>query len=152
MKNYKILIFSLLAFILFIRCGKNSSASLEDLKWLQGSWQSQDSLLIESWALQDGQMVGNVFSNRTGKILETLRIFKTRKLVLYEATVFSQNQGKPVQFAMDSEGLDSLHFVNMNHDYPNYIIYKRLTDTTVYMGTSGTNGTAFHSVMKRLKE
>ncbi|MBL0100808.1 MAG: hypothetical protein IPP49_12855 [Saprospiraceae bacterium] len=139
--------------LLVIACKKeHKSLTIQDMAWMQGTWATPDSMSVETWAVQDGEMKGNVYFKRAGKITENLRIFKSGNTMLYEATVFSQNDGKPVLFALDNTTPDSLHFVNMNHDYPNHIIYKRLNDTTLYCRTYGISEDGYAFVMKKLKE
>jgi len=138
MKTYSIL--AILALSIFIGCGpKEKSIVIDDYQWLQGSWIDQDSTGIETWALQNGELAGNNFSSQENKIMETMRIYNDADGVHYEATVASEDNGKTLSFKLMYNSPDSLHFYNNVPEFPNHIMYKKLTDTTLQLTIKDNN-------------
>lgn len=140
MKSFNILIALALLIVMSCKEKKPAYPAVDQLNWLQGSWITDDSTSIETWALQDGELKGNSYSNREGKITEQLRIYSVDGQPAYEAKVSAQNNGQPVSFMMVSTGTDSLHFSNPSHDFPTDIVYVKNPDHTlsckVYSSTS----------------
>jgi hypothetical protein len=124
------------------------------LRWLEGSWRMLDNRGIESWKYENGQLKGQVFDNDKKKYAEALRLYITENGALaYEATVASQNQGKPVNFILQEQKADSFFlFVNMQHDYPNYLRYRRLSDTIVECHVSGIKDNGYTFKMERITQ
>lgn len=144
--------FVLMSIIGCVSCTPKKKTSIKDLVWLEGQWMLDDGVSYEEWEWKDGEFNGLVFSRTADTITERLRIFDAKGTVMYEATVFNQNDGQPVLFAMDSKGLDSLHFVNMNHDFPNYILYKKMSDSTLYCRTHSISNDGFSFTMTKRKQ
>ena len=140
-----------MAIICFTACKPTKEqVKIDSLSWLQGSWLNSDSTIIETWAIQNGEVAGNAFSQQAGKITERLRIFDDNGKIFYEATVLDQNEGKAIQFELESYSGDSLYFVNLKHDFPNYIIYKKTSDSTIYTKVFGKTNEGMSSVMTKL--
>lgn len=126
--------------------------NLQEFMWLQGTWITQDSSSIESWAFQNNEWIGNVYAPKVGKITENLRIYQEGSDLIYEAKVVNQNNGNGVQFKMESTSADSLHFVNMSHDFPNQIDYFKTSDSTLFCNVYGKQNEGKGFEMKKLKE
>ncbi len=152
MKRYNSVLLIIASIFCLIQCTTKPSLKIEELSWLNGSWISPDSSNIETWAFEQGAFNGNVFSTAEGKITERLRVFTESEKIKYEATVLNQNDAKPIQFALNSTIKDSLHFTNEVHDFPNDIIYKKLSDTSIYVKVYGKSNPGFDFIMTRLKE
>ncbi|MBC7884366.1 MAG: hypothetical protein H7X99_02760 [Saprospiraceae bacterium] len=157
MKNYKLILIHALVVFSCIQCKPDHQKStgtlnLENLKWLQGTWITVDSSSIETWAFQNKEWIGNVYSPGDGKITENLRIFNEKDVILYEATVKTQNEGKPIRFTLEGMSTDSIQFVNMDHDYPNHIDYFKMSDSTLFCNVYGHKDEGKGFVMKKLKE
>ncbi|MBK9734897.1 MAG: hypothetical protein IPO92_08000 [Saprospiraceae bacterium] len=154
MKNYsvvKVIIMFTIAIICFMACKPTKEkVEIKSLSWLQGSWLTADSTTIETWAIQNGEVSGNAFSQKAGKITERLRIFDDNGKIFYEATVLDQNESKAIQFELESYSGDSLYFVNLKHDFPNYIVYKKTSDSTIYTKVYGKSNEGFSAVMTKL--
>ncbi len=125
---------------------------IQSFKWLQGTWITQDSSSLESWAFQNDEWVGNVYAPKVGKITENLRIFHNGSELVYEAKVVGQNDDKGIMFKMESTSSDSLHFVNMSHDFPNQIDYFKTSDSTLTCNVYGKQDGGKGFEMKKLKE
>lgn len=152
MKNFKI--FVAVVFLTLGSCRENvvKHPSPEDLRWLQGSWITDDSSSIETWALDGGELKGNSYSNREGKITEQLSIRSKDGQLVYEATVSGHNDGKTISFVLQSVKADSLHFSNPEHDFPTDIVYVKNPDNSLScrVFSSSNKGMTLH--MKKLAE
>lgn len=122
-------------------CNKAPSFGIDQISWLEGAWRVTDGSGIESWKREGSEMKGNVFNNRKSTYTESLRIhLGIDKNLIYEATVKDQNGGKPISFGLMYRSTDSIQFVNMQHDFPNYIEYKKINDTIVIGHAYGFKG------------
>lgn len=148
MIRYSLFVF--FASIFMCSC-KSKSLQVSEVNWLVGDWRMEDGRGIESWQLQGDTLIGRVFSNREKKYSEALRIYCEAKGLVYEATVFDQNGGRPILFNLEQGNNDSLHFVNMNHDFPNYIDYKRTNDSIISCHVYDKKGQSFKYKMIRIK-
>jgi len=119
---------------------KANSDEITSLSWLQGSWENEDKTSIETWAIQDNQLTGNVYSIKENKIIETLSIENISGKLRYNATVLAQNEGKTISFDQKEIGSNSISFYNQNHDYPNTISYNKTSDKVLSVFISGDNG------------
>lgn len=139
--------------LLIFSCKPESKKlNIEEFTWLQGTWITQDSSSLESWAFQNNEWVGNVYAPKVGKITENLRIYQEGPDLIYEAKVIGQNNGKGVLFKLESTASDSLHFVNMQHDFPNQIDYVKTSDSTLFCNVYGKQDEGKGFKMKKLKE
>jgi hypothetical protein len=149
MKRYSFL--SFLFILSFASCGTKTLAP-NQIKWLIGDWNIDDGRGLESWQNHGDTLVGRVFSNREKKYSEGLKIYvDPEKNLIYEATVYDQNGGRPIRFELDYSNGDSLHFVKMQHDFPNCIDYKRLTDTSIFCHVYDKKGEGFVYTMFKIK-
>jgi hypothetical protein len=157
MKKFKYFIF-LLSVLIFWSCKENSTTnnsneqkntgriktvkgpdSSQDLKWLQGSWLNEDKTTIETWAIQEDSLSGNVFSSGVQKITEVLSIKKNNNIWSYSARVIDQNSGNSVYFQMTDYSPGKMVFENTKHDFPNRLSYSQMDDKTIIVQISGNN-------------
>ncbi len=143
----------ILGWLIIFSCKTETKGiNIQDFKWLQGTWNTQDSSSLESWAFQNNEWIGNVYVPKVGKITENLRIYQDGSDLYYEAKVIDQKNGKPVLFKLESSSADSLHFVNKNHDFPNHIDYFKTSDSTLFCNVYGKQDEGKGFELKRLKE
>ena len=122
----KILLLLLLASPAF-----SSAQSLEDLDWMAGYWTStQNGITIEElWTPASGNlMLGlhrDTFSN-SRNAFEFLRIEQTDSAIVYLA---SPSGNAPTPFTLVSVEGNKAIFENLNHDFPQRIIYVRENDS-----------------------
>ncbi|MBN2395104.1 MAG: hypothetical protein JXC36_01425, partial [Candidatus Atribacteria bacterium] len=91
-----------------------------------------------SYNLSDGQMF----------ITEYLDITKNGKEVIYTATVLMQNEGKGVNFKL-TEADSTFTFENPNHDFPKKIVYRKLTDSEIFVQVSDGKQIGFEYKMQK---
>lgn len=164
MKKFNVFTF-LIFFVSFISCKetknaeknttdnqeiKANSEEIRSLSWLQGSWENEDKTSIETWAIQENQLIGNVYSIKENKIIETLSIENISGKLRYNARVLAQNDGKTISFDQKDISSNSVSFYNQNHDYPNIISYNKTTDKVLSVTISGNNGKIFSYKMNLL--
>jgi uncharacterized protein YciI len=137
--------FTLLILALFIF--HNVIAQLNFPDFLQGTWKMENKNNYEHWdKINDNTMKGFSFTSNSGEILvyEYLEIFKSKKGIVYTATVLNQNQGRGISFKLNKVG-DTYSFENPNHDFPQRISYKKISETEVFVEVSDgkQNGFSF---------
>ncbi|MBO6623093.1 MAG: hypothetical protein JJ892_06325 [Balneola sp.] len=123
-----------LSIILFVSISLNAQApdpALPELAWLTGYWTStKDGTTIEElWTNGSGYMMLGVHRdvNTNGRSsFEYLRIMRTREGIVYVASP----GGKPgTTFTMKENKDQKVIFENLEHDFPQRIIYSRSGDT-----------------------
>ena len=98
--------------------------------WLEGIYRFENIAedTYEEWHMTGGTLKGRSFKIKNGDTLvnEELEIFKGKdKFIYYIATVKNQNQGRPVYFKLISYEPQRFVFENLEHDFPERIIYIR---------------------------
>ena len=116
---------------------------LDNLSWMQGTWKMQtpNGLLKEHWsAANDTLWQGySYMTSSTGDTLfqETIELKQTEDGVHYIPTVPSQNGGQPVSFKATKVTDDEAHFENATHDFPQRIIYTRISYSSIVAAIEG---------------
>ena len=59
------------------------------------------------------------------------------------ATVPDQNEGRTIQFTLNTEIKSYFSFENEKHDFPKKIQYKKITDDEIEITVLGDNGKGF---------
>ena len=121
-------------------CSSNESNDIKSLKWMLGKWQSvtEEGTLYEEWKkLNDSTYVGHAFAisaEGDTTFSENAEITEMNGLITYSVTV---NDDESTDFTLvDSEG--EAVFENVNHDFPQRIIYKKLSKDSLYARIEGT--------------
>src|SRR6186997_2000066 len=119
----------LLLFCLFLT-GFNAFAQTSFPSFLVGKWQVLGVQRFERWdKLNDQALKGFAYDIVDGKMMvyEYLDIARKNNQVVYNATIPSQNEGKPIDFKMTKS--DSVFsFDNPSHNFPQKIVYKKISD------------------------
>lgn len=107
--------------------------------FLQGTWKIEGKNIYEHWdILSENSMKGVSYTVDNNKmvVIEYLDIVGKRTGVTYTAVVPSHNQGRAISFSQTLN--DSLFvFENPRHDFPQKIVYKKLSDTEIAVHLSG---------------
>lgn len=130
------IIFILAAGLLLQACDsadKKEPTKLDKMDWVLGYWEMRSpdgSSVTESWIRTDDTSYAGVgkFNDSTGRVQssEEIRIVLRNELLWYIPTVSDQNGGQPVPF-VEKEYSDSMViFENMQHDFPQRIVYQRV--------------------------
>ncbi len=106
--------------------------------FLQGIWKVENQEIYEHWdKLNENTLKGFSYKIIDGQMIikEYLDISKRKSKIIYTATVLNQNDGKGIEFKLIQA--DSLFiFENQKHDFPKKIIYKKLSNTEVFVQIS----------------
>ena len=146
-------IFLLLSLFLMISCGyeKDPRKNFENLKKLEGSWESNNNIIFfENWKLNDDSTLsGSGYSLRESDTVfsEVLMLNLRDGKITYLARDPEQNRGAAVPFSLVKAKRNKFIFENLEHDYPNRIIYEFEEDTLLNIRletAKGTKGTEFY--------
>jgi hypothetical protein len=115
--------------LLFLGCNR----STQETQWLLGSWCNITPKMryYENWTLtENSDLAGECFVLRKSDTVffERMQLKKTKNGWDYNVTVRNQNQAKAIIFSSTCITADSLVFENKNHDYPNRIVYKKISN------------------------
>lgn len=135
-----------LATLSIIACQNKSEKNfdkLEKMSWLVGEWENKmpDGILTETWTkANDSSYTGKTLFIKDKDTLHSEEIVLIQKgeTLLYIPTVKGQNDNKPVEFKMtESKTENEFAFENPAHDYPQKIVYKKVSDTNLVATISG---------------
>ncbi|MBX3242202.1 MAG: hypothetical protein KIT80_14525 [Chitinophagaceae bacterium] len=113
--------------------------------FLQGRWKMENKEVYEHWdRLNDQAMKGFSYSIKNGqvKVSEYLNIVRNSKSIIYTATVLNQNQGKEIEFKM-TKADDIWVFENPLHDFPQKIVYQKISGNEIIVELSGSGQKKF---------
>ncbi|MBL0913880.1 MAG: hypothetical protein IBJ09_16055 [Bacteroidia bacterium] len=123
---------------------------LQQASWLLGSWQSvmPEGTIVEEWkTLNDSVFSARSFfvSGKDTSFGETITLEQKGKELYYIPVVKDQNEGKPVPFRLSSPAGAELAFENPGHDFPQKIVYKKITEDSLLTEVSGNMQGRVHS-------
>jgi hypothetical protein len=116
---------------------------IEQLSWVLGTWQNvtPEGTFTEHWERAgDGLFSGHgSFVSPKGDTLfsEYIKLEAVNDTLYYKPVVSGQNDGKETVFAGTRISADEAVFENPAHDFPQRIIYKKPTDSTLYARIEG---------------
>lgn len=124
------------------KSSKISIYDIEDLKWLEGNWyeETDEYSFFESWKWQNNLLNGYAFMiiNNDTVFEEFLKITYNEDGKIFYIVSFSPNIGAgSVAFELIKAENNMLHFYNNTNDYPQNLIYKFLSQDSIYVIISG---------------
>jgi len=123
-----------------VACSDNQH-NIQDLMWLQGSWQSvQEHSYCEVWLFDNNQLKGisYTFKNNTLVPSEYLTITSNKAGNLtYIAQVKSQNYGQSIDFNLKHFTHSKWVFENNSHDFPQRITYFKQAGNSIRIVVDG---------------
>ena len=134
---------------LTVSCAQQNQ--LQQLDFLTGTWKIEGRESYESWKKEGDRLIGEAYQTKEGqkKISETLEIKIDTGRVIYTATVLNQNQGKGIPFTLNPAEKELYSFENPEHDFPNKIQYKVVTDKELKVSVLGKDGKGFSYTMRK---
>ena len=108
--------------------------------------------VYEKWELlEDGSLSGISYRLTDGEqaITEYLEIRKKGEQITYTATVPTQNEGKGIEFVLHKPDSLTYSFENPEHDFPQKIIYQKVSDTEIHVSVRGDDDQGFSFTMKK---
>jgi hypothetical protein len=121
---------------------KAKYAHMEQASWLKGTWENTmpEGRLSEKWEkINDSLYKGQSFFIKDKDTLhyETINFYQKNGKLIYEPTVKGQNNDASVSFKLTKITDSLLVFENPAHDYPQKIVYRRITDDSLAAEISG---------------
>lgn len=118
---------------------------LEKLNWVLGTWEmaTPEGTFTEHWVKDnDSSYTGHgMMVSPKGDTLfsEHIKLEQSGTTVYYKPVVSGQNNGQETVFTEKSLSADEVVFENPTHDFPQRIIYKKPSDSTLYARIEGTS-------------
>lgn len=122
---------------------------LDEAAWILGTWEMQapdgSGVFTEQWQRADGNMLhgtGMMVSGNDTVFSEKLQLVNEQGVLWYIPTIGDQNGGRPVRFKEKSISANEIVFENMDHDFPQRIIYQRKGNNGLYARVEGMQSNA----------
>jgi len=122
------------------------------LHFLQGTWKMETKENYETWeVVNNHELKGSSYAIRGGKKMtsEFLSITISPDKTVYTAVVPNQNEGKPVDFVLNTTVQNKFSFENLHHDFPKKIQYTKIDDKTLLVEVLGDNDQGFSYKMTK---
>jgi hypothetical protein len=153
MKKLKLVVLILILVPVLFSCHNNSKKEeivkitnacpeMDKLSWLTGKWQniSDEGIAVEIWErTKDSAYNAISYILKAKDTLSSERIVleQRNKDIFYIPTVKGQNNGKAVEFILTSSTPAQLIFENSKHDFPQLIIYNKISNDSMMAVISG---------------
>jgi hypothetical protein len=125
---------------LFQSCSSDKTQELSSLKWMLGNWESknEEGTLYEAWTeSDDSTYLGHAYAisvDGDTTFSENAKVMLRKGQIVYSVTV---NNEETTDFTLvDIE--EQAVFENINHDYPQRIIYKKMSSDSLFARIEGT--------------
>ncbi len=121
-------------------CSTNEETEINSLKWMLGKWQSstEEGTLYEEWKkVNDFTYSGHAYAitaEGDTTFSETAEITNTNGSITYSVTV---NEETSTDFAL-VDNQERAVFENVDHDFPQRIIYQKLAKDSLFARIEGT--------------
>lgn len=155
-----IAVFLSASFLVIPSCSDSAHRhEIEKLHWLEGKWANgNETGFYESWEIESKNRIkgiGFTLEKTDTLIIEHLEIFTSDSGTFYKALVSEQNENLPVFFKLTYAQDDSLVFSNPRHDFPRFIVYKKIDNNTFRAHVRdgfGESSRGFELLMNKLIE
>ena len=97
-------------------------------------------VIYEEWNVtNDKKLTGRSYriNNADTIIMERIELFCEGNDIVYQPTVSDQNNQQPVSFKLISNADNRYVFENKNHDFPQRVIYKLVSNDAVHARIEG---------------
>lgn len=119
------------------KTNSEQSGKLQQASWILGSWsmETPDAVITETWEEKSKlEYTGNSkVINPAGETMftEKLRLVYENDTIWYLPAVSNQNGAQEVRFKGVSISDKEAVFENLQHDFPQRIVYQKTSDTTM---------------------
>ena len=137
----------ILAIVISVIACKNTErkaviSKFDQAAWLEGSWEhnSPEGNLTEMWTKEnDSVLHGKAYFIEGKDTLhnESIVLHQNGEELLYSAAIKGQNNDKPTDFKLMLASENQLSFENKAHDYPQKIVYRKVTNDSLIAEISG---------------
>ena len=129
----------------------SSYETLAQLQWLVGAWvhETSEEYSKETWQqLNDSTLTGFSYTQvaQDTVFAEELILQERDGRVFLEVTAFEQNDDLPIQFDLISAETSKHIFENLEHDFPQRIVYTQPAKDSIHAWVEGTIDDALHKV------
>jgi hypothetical protein len=141
------------------RDAKNEPLMIDQANWLVGVWnfESNGKQAYEMWKqVNDSIYAGKSYSLVDGDTIssEYMKLVQQSDEIYYIPTVVGQNTGRHVTFKLTLIHPGKLVFENPAHDFPQVIVYEKISDDSLVAQVSGMMKGEYRALkypMRRLK-
>ncbi|MDZ4822649.1 MAG: DUF6265 family protein [Flavobacteriales bacterium] len=131
--------------MLFVACQVVEDNKDFDIQRLAGRWEDTGtkSDQVEVWTRHDDKTLwgrGFVLDGNDTTFIEYLAIQPVNDTLSYLARVSSQNSGEIIRFPMKTQSGSKIVFENMQHDFPQRIVYELKNDSVLDVFVEGVEG------------
>lgn len=130
--------------------------AVKNSNWLIGRWEnnSKEGNLSEFWTkANDSTLLGESYFviGKDTVFGEKVELKQRGNDFIYEARVAKQNDEKPVPFKLTSSSENEMIFENPAHDYPNKIVYQKVSNDSLVAEIFGTKDGKIKSEVFKMK-
>lgn len=107
--------------------------------FFQGTWKADKFEAFEHWDLVNENKLKGIsyyFDNNELVVIEYLEISTANNEIFLTANVPGQNKGDEIHFKL-TQSDTIFSFENLSHDFPQKIVYKKITDNEIAVSLSG---------------
>lgn len=143
--NMRLNLLFLILLLTFASCKKsedNKNDKIKSAAWLLGHWENNSEIgnLSENWKkANDSTFKGESFfiKNKDTLHFESMTMQQNGEDLIYNAKVDGQNKNESIPFKLKSITDKQLIFENVKHDYPQKIVYSKITKDSLVAVISG---------------
>jgi hypothetical protein len=126
-----------------------ASGAIEDYTWLVGTWKLErgQNVSFERWSRESDSSLSGYSFRLDGAdtiVAEKLRLLTTDSGLFYVADVAHNEQA--VYFRCTESGSDLSRFENLEHDFPNAIIYRRIGSDSLIARIEGLDSATWRGM------
>lgn len=144
------------AFLMLCLLNACSQTKVNDLYFLIGKWKIENKNHYETWEKTGPNVLNGIVYKIDGGqkvILEKLVIKLVDNQIIYVATVFDQNDGRPIPFALNIKIKDWFVFENEEHDFPKKIMYQEQNIDELLIRVIGNNNKGFsYKLLRQIED
>lgn len=135
----------LILVLTFSSCKKTADNKNDKIKlsaWLLGNWENNSDVgnLSENWTqVNDSTFQGQSYfiKNKDTLHSESIVLRQIGEELTYNAKVEGQNNNESIPFKLKSITAKQMVFENVKHDYPQKIVYNKITNDSLVAIVSG---------------
>jgi hypothetical protein len=130
---------------------KRNQPVLSSLDWLLGTWKlkSDKVILFEKWTRTNDSSFAGInyrIMKQDTIVNEHVTLQSNGPYIYYIPTVSDQNNALPILFNMVYHAADSIVFENKDHEFPQHIRYKKITNQEIRASIDGTLNGKFKKI------
>lgn len=146
----------MLGLTVFCALASQEKNELKKTEWLLGVWENKTTKgsVYEMWSKinhHELQGKGYLIKEKDTTVFETIQIIQEPNSLFYIPTVKNQNSSLPVRFEAISVSETKLVFVNLQHDFPQSISYRKINSDSLIAEILGTKNGQKHKQIFPMK-